>query len=339
MPPTSQPSGPNTPGGEPYCDWKSWMKRRTSGRVDDPRSTHAHVTTVPSPAPAVVERYDSVFIADEPNSGTEPAPPPSGRSATCRARAGSGPRDAPASRSFHPLHDAREGVFVRKDVRLRDVARAEIRREQPAERLREARPVSHEADPAHRPRRSPDRGRQRRRLAGQAGDDPPPRRPSLRGEGGPSSDRLSVGMPAASRALPPTWAPTRTGRSRPPRTTDRPPPTGRARSPSTRPLRRPDRPPRAPPAGLRDRPPPAARAAGRGAREPPSARTREPTCRAGTRSSRARGRERRRLAGPAGARGGHGRDQGDQNGGGRGASAHVGSGRHAHGNARTGWVV
>ena len=61
-------------------------------------------------------------------------------------------------------------------------ARAEIRREQPAERLREARPVTHEAGPAHRSRRSPDRGRQRRRLAGQAGDDPPPRRPSLRGE-------------------------------------------------------------------------------------------------------------------------------------------------------------
>ena len=42
----------------------------------------------------------------------------------------------------------------------------------------------------------------------------------------------------------------------------------------------------------RDRPPPGTRAAGRGAREPPSAPTREPTCRAGTRSSRARGRER-----------------------------------------------
>ena len=43
----------------------------------------------------------------------------------------------------------------------------------------------------------------------------------------------------------------------------------------------------------------------------------------------------RRLAGAARARGGQGRDQGDQNGGGRGASAHVGSGRHARGNART----
>ena len=77
----------------------------------------------------------------------------------------------------------------------------------------------------------------------------------------------------------------------------------------------------------RDRPPPRTRAAGRGARERRSARSREPTCRAGTRSSPARGRERQTAPRrPARARGGRGRDEGDQDGGGRGASAHVGSG-------------
>ena len=50
------------------------MKRRASGRVDEARSTHAQVTIVPSPASSVMDRYDSVFIADEPTSGSDAEP-------------------------------------------------------------------------------------------------------------------------------------------------------------------------------------------------------------------------------------------------------------------------
>ncbi len=194
MPPTSQPSGPNTPGGEPYCDWKSWMKRRTSGRVDDPRSTHAHVTTVPSPAPAVVERYDSVFIADEPNSGIASAPP---SVSPVRRSVAPGPDPVHATLP-HPDRSTRCTTPARASSsgRTSDPAmsrRAEIRREQRPELVREARPIAHETGPAHRSRRYPYRGRQRCRLAGQPGDDPPPRRPSLRGEGGPQLGQAERG--------------------------------------------------------------------------------------------------------------------------------------------------
>ena len=89
-------------------------------------------------------------------------------------------------------------------------------------------------------------------------------------------------------------------------------------------LRRPARPPRGRPADRRVRPPPGARAARRGARERPSAPSREPTCRAGTRSSPAPGRGRETARPPPVHAARQGRDQGDQGGGDRGASAHVG---------------
>ena len=304
MPPTSQPSGPNTPGGEPYCDWKSWMKRRTSGRVDDPRSTHAHVTTVPSPAPAVVERYDSVFIADEPNSGIESAPP---SVRPVRRSVAPGPDPVHATLP-HPARSTRCTTPARASSsgRTSDSAMSLV----PRSVVSSPPNASEKLDPSPT-RQVPPTDRDDPRIAAASAADSPDRPATTRrhddhpcaAREDPSSDRLSVGMPAPSGALQPTWAPTRTGRSPPPRTTDRPPPTGRARSRSTRPLRRPDRPPRGPPAGPRDRPPPGARAAGRGAREPPSARTREPTCRGGTRSSRARGRERQTARRPARARG------------------------------------
>ena len=314
-------------------DWKSWMKRRASGRVDEPRSTHAHVTIVPSPAPAVVDRYASVFIADEPTSGTD-APPSSVSPVRNRRRARPEARPRHQSRTPNP---STRWTTVRQRLLVGQIEstqppghRGSRRAGSPAwSDWPDASPTMHTPSTA--------RGDARISAASAAdsrddpGDDPPPGRPPARGqrrvERGHAERRESGGAcrtVADGDGLRPERAD-----HRPPRTTDRPRLVGQLESRRVlavdvepdhlggdREVTRVDR-------VLR------ARAAARGAPARRSAPSRGPTCRGGTRSSRATGSEAgggRRS--PAGARGGDGRDGGDQGGGGRGASAHVGPGRH-----------
>ena len=82
------------------------------------------------------------------------------------------------------LDDTREGVLVRELRRRHDPGGAEGGREQVSEGHGQARPIADDARAADRPGRSTDRGRHRRRLVGRIGDHPAPPRPPAGGERG-----------------------------------------------------------------------------------------------------------------------------------------------------------
>ncbi len=101
-----------------------------------------------------------------------------------RSGAEPGPRDRPASGTIEMLDDTCERVLIRELRRRHDPGGAEVGGEQVAEGPGQARPVADDTRATDRPGRSPDRGRHRRGLVGRAGDRPAPRRPPVGGERG-----------------------------------------------------------------------------------------------------------------------------------------------------------